>query len=191
MIRPRKENNHSKSILIKQGELKILSPGLKYFIYENEDGSIYFDPDNTMTRAEFAQVLYNAEGKPAVEYAEKFADVKNGKWYTNAIIWASEKGIVTGYGNGSFGVSDPITREQVVTMLYKYAQYKGYEINGDCELGTYSDSTSISSWAVKYMKWAVANNVMKGKKENLDPNGNATRAECAAMLKNFMDRYEK
>jgi len=157
----------------------------------NEDGSIYFDPDNTMTRAEFAQVLYNAEGKPAVEYAEKFADVKNGKWYTNAIMWASEKGIVTGYGNGSFGVSDPITREQLATMLYKYAQYKGYDISGDCELGTYSDNTSISSWAVKYMKWAVANNVMKGKKEKLDPIGNATRAECATMLKNFMDRYEK
>ena len=157
----------------------------------NEDGSIVFDPDSTMTRAEFAQVLYNAEGKPAEEYEEKFSDVVNDKWYTNAILWASEMNIVSGYGNQKFGVSDPITREQLATMLYKYAEYKGYDISGECELDSYEDSVTISGWAVKYMKWAVANNVMKGKKEKLDPIGKATRAECAAMLKNFMDRYAK
>jgi len=155
----------------------------------DEAGRILFDPEGTLTRAEFVQVLYNAEGKPAVTYKNRFSDVPENQWYTNAIIWATEKGIVNGYGNGKYGVSDSITREQLATMLNKYAQYKGYKVDATAELNTYTDTSKISGWAVNYMKWIVGSNIMSGKGDRLDPQGNATRAECATLVNKFHISY--
>ena len=155
----------------------------------DEAGRILFDPEGTLTRAEFVQVLYNAEGKPAVTYKDRFSDVPENQWYTNAIIWATEKGIVNGYGNGKYGVSDSITREQLATMLNKYAQYKGYKVDATAELNTYTDTGKISGWAVNYMKWIVGSSIMSGKGDRLDPQGNATRAECATLVNKFHISY--
>ena len=153
------------------------------------EGRIIFEPDKPLTREEFIQVLYNAEGKPNVTYKERFDDVPDNKWYTDAIIWGTEKGIVSGYANGKYGVGDPITREQLATMLNKYAQYKGYKVDASAELDSYTDTSKISSWAVDYMKWIVGSNIMSGKGERLDPKGNATRAECATLVNKFHISY--
>ncbi len=153
------------------------------------EGRVIFAPNDNLTRAEFAQVLYNAENKPSVEYSDRFHDVPKGQWYANAVLWAAANDIVSGYPNGNYGVSDPITREQLAMMLYKYAKLKGYDITTKADLTGFTDYQSISSWAVTPMEWAVGNSVMKGKKEKLDPTGKATRAECATMLTNFMNTF--
>ena len=168
------------------------------FVYDNNimagkgkttDGRIVFDPDKYMTRAEFVQTLYNKEGKPAVTYTNTFTDVPEGEWYTNAILWAFRNGIVTGKG-GRFDISGKITREEVATILYKYAtNYKSYDTTGRASLDAYEDTGCISSWAENNMKWAIHYGIMKGRGKVLAPQDNASRAECATMLKNFMDAY--
>lgn len=154
------------------------------------NGNIIFDPNTEMTRAEFVQTLYNKEGKPQVTYTDKFPDVAADKWYTNAILWAAENKIVAGKGDGNFDVNGKITRQEMATILYKYANYKGYNTTWRTELTDYTDAGSISSWAVENMKWAISVGVMKGKGERLAPLDNATRAECATMLCNFITSYQ-
>lgn len=156
----------------------------------NADGLIIFDPNNNMTRAEFVRTLYNKEGKPAVNYMATFKDVPAGQWYTNAILWAAQNDIVTGKGE-IFDVNGKITRQEMATILYKYAtNLKGYETAGRTGFEGYEDAGSISGWATENMKWALHYGIMKGQGTKLAPQANATRAECAAMLKNFMDIYE-
>ncbi len=157
---------------------------------KDENGLIIFDPGNFMTRAEFVQTLYNKEGKEEVTYTARFTDVPDNQWYTDAILWAAENNIVAGKGD-KFDVSGKITREEMATILYKYAtNYKGYETAGRAEFTGYTDASSISNWATENMKWALHYGIMKGKKEALAPKDNATRAECATMLSNFMEAYE-
>ena len=149
-----------------------------------------FAPNDNLTRAEFATVLYSQAGKPTVTYQLVFQDVARGAWYTSSVLWAYDNGIVSGYANGSFGTSDKITREQLALMMYKYAQTKGYDTTvDDSILSSFSDEAAISSWARKAIQWATSHGIMSGKgkgadgKPMLDPKGNATRAECAAMIK--------
>ena len=156
---------------------------------KDEAGKIIFDPNATLTRAEFAQSLYSAEGKPSMEYTSLFQDVAAGQWFTNAVLWAGSNKLVSGYPNGNYGVSDNITREQLAAILYKYAEYKKYDISARAEIDGYTDADLISSWAKEQLRWAVANGIMKGKDDRLDPQGNATRAECAAMLRSFFTRF--
>jgi len=153
-------------------------------------GNVIFAPNDNLTRAEFAQILYSAEGKPKLSYRERFSDVADSMWYTSAILWAADQGIVSGYGDGRYGTHDNITREQLAAMLYKYAEYKGYDTSARADLGSFTDSGKVSSWAKSQLQWAVSNGVMSGKGAVLDPLGNATRAECAAMLRTFMNRFE-
>ncbi|MDE7260534.1 MAG: chitobiase/beta-hexosaminidase C-terminal domain-containing protein, partial [Oscillospiraceae bacterium] len=142
-----------------------------------------FSPDSNLTRAQLAQILYNKEGNPAVAGSSTFADVRDGVWYTPAIVWAAAKGVVGGYGDGLFGPDNNITREQLAVMLWRYAgspTVDGGTLN-------FSDAGKTSSWAVEALKWAVANGVLSGKGDGiLDPTGLATRAEAAQMLKTFM-----
>ncbi len=154
------------------------------------NGNVIFAPEDVLTRQELAQILYNAEGTPEIAYSDTFSDVADGQWYTSAVLWAAEQGIVSGYPGGSFGVDDPITREQAAVMLYKYAKYRGYDISARAEFDQFSDADSIHDWAVEELSWAVANGVINGKIGILDPLGDATRAESAAMLKNFMTKFE-
>lgn len=152
-----------------------------------------FDPNGNLTRAEFATVLYSLAGKPDVTYTSQFTDVPDKQWFTKPVMWAYENGIVSGYGNGSFGTNDKITREQLAIMLYKYAQQKSYHLDiTDGVLDSFSDKASVSSWATKSVQWAVTQGVISGKGSagsnyRLDPVGNATRAECAAMIKKLLE----
>ena len=152
-----------------------------------------FAPNANLTRAEFATVLYSQAGKPSVAYQSVFKDVAQGAWYTSPVLWAYDNGIVSGYANGSFGTSDKITREQLALMMYKYAQTKGYDTTSDATaLNDFSDEAAISSWAREAIEWAASHGIMSGKgngadgKPMLDPNGNATRAECAAMIRKLL-----
>lgn len=176
-------------------------PFVKY-VYENNymagkgkisSGKIMFDPDAALTRAEFVQVLYNLEGKPAVAYTAKFSDVPEGKWFTNAVTWAEQNGIVAGKGE-VFDTDGPATREQLAIMFWHYADYKGYASQagkeGDRDINSFADVSQVSSWAKNGLNWALSNKVMSGKGTNLDPLGNARRSECAAMIKNFKTAFE-
>lgn len=154
-------------------------------------GKIIFDPMKNMTRAEFVQTLYNKEGKPQAEYRNVFSDVPSGAWFTNAIMWAYSNNIVAGK-NGYFDVNGNITRQEMATILCKYAtNYKKYDTSGRASFEGYADVDKISDWATGNMQWALYYNIMKGRGTNLAPLDFATRAEGATMLLNFMDTYKE
>ena len=141
-----------------------------------------FSPGVPMTRSMLTTVLWRLAGEPAAAAAAAFSDVERGQWYTDAVAWASEEGVVTGYGNGLFGTNDSITREQLAVMLYRYAG--GDAVTAD--LSTFSDAGSISDWAREAMNWAVANQILSGDNTGkLNPGGTATRAEVAQMIYNY------
>lgn len=149
-----------------------------------------FGPTSTLTRAQVAEILYRLEGRPEVEYKAVFQDVPNGKWYSNSVIWAAQNKIVTGYKNTVFAPNDPITREQMVVMTYRYAQYKDYDITEMAELNQFKDANQVSSYAVTAVKWGVGAGLINGRDpETLLPLGEISRAECAIILKNFMEKY--
>ena len=148
-----------------------------------------FDPNGFSSRAMVAQVIYNMEGSPATAGVSGFSDVLAGQWYTNAVTWNVSAQIVKGYGNGLFGTNDNVTREQLVVLLYRYAQYKGYGTSASGSLAAFVDSASVSDWATQAMSWAVANGIINGKDgSRLDPQGTATRAEMAKILMVFCQK---
>ena len=148
-----------------------------------------FSPNDPMTRGMLVTVLYRAEGRPSASATTQFADVDSSKYYTKAISWASKENLVSGYSNGNFGPEDSITREQIAKILYRYAEYKGYDVTASSSLTSFDDDEAVSSYAVKYMKWAVAEGFIQGSNNKLNPKGNATRAEIAAILKRFVEKY--
>lgn len=152
-----------------------------------------FAPNTPLTREMLAVVLYNVEGQPESTEANTFTDVKGDMWYTDAILWANENGIVAGYDNGAYGVGDLITREQFATILYRYAQFKGYDTTqGGMAVREFSDYESISDYARPAMAWAVNAGIMGGMDDGtLMPQGKATRAEAATMLMNFCENIVK
>ena len=154
-------------------------------------GNSKFDPNGTTSRAMIVTILYRLEGSPAVTGENPFTDVEDGQWYTNAVIWAAENNIVGGYGNGKFGPNDPITREQLATILYRYAQSKGHGFTGAWMfLLDYPDASEISSWADEAMHWCMMNEIINGKDGKLVPGGDASRAEAATMLMRFVQAAE-
>ena len=161
------------------------------------DGKIIFSPDTLITRSQFVQVLYSVDGRPEVNYKPHFDDVPAGKWFTNPVTWASDNGIVAGKGS-VFDVSGVASREQMALIFYKYAIYKKLDVSIDPagkKPDDFIDKDSISPWAADAMKWALSRGIISGKGSDtagyrIDPKGNATRAECAAILKKFMDLYE-
>ncbi|MDY5414970.1 S-layer homology domain-containing protein, partial [Anaerotignum sp.] len=152
-----------------------------------------FAPNTPLTREMLAVVLYNMEGQPENTEVNTFTDVKEGMWYTDAILWASKNGIVAGYDNGAYGVGDLITREQFAAILYRYAQFKDYDTTqGGMAVREYSDYEAISDYARPAVAWAVNAGIMGGMDNGtLNPQGKATRAEAAAMLMNFCEQVVK
>ena len=148
-----------------------------------------FAPNTPLTREMLAVVLYNVEGQPESAGVNPFTDVKADIWYTDAILWANENGIVAGYDNGAYGVGDFITREQFAAILYRYAQFKGYDTTqGGMAVREFSDYENISDYARPAMAWAVNAGIMGGMDDGtLMPQGKATRAEAATMLMNFCE----
>jgi len=156
--------------------------------YASENGLFYgtsnttFSPNDDMTRGMLATVIYRLAKEPETAAEDLFNDVADGKYYTEAIAWAAENGIVAGYGNNRFGPEDPITREQLATILWRYAGSP--ESFGS--LDKFSDGKKASSYAVPALKWVVEQKIVSGKGNGiLDPGGNATRAEVAAMLMRY------
>lgn len=149
-----------------------------------------FSPKANTTRGMVVTVLYRLENQPSTS-AASFTDVASGAYYANAVAWANANGIVSGYGSGKFGPNDKVTREQLAAILYRYAQYKKYDVSGANSLDGYTDAQSVSSYAVPALQWANAVGVVTGKSGNkLDPKGNATRAEVAAMLMRFCENVK-
>jgi len=165
------------------------------FVYDNNimagKGDM-FKPNSSITRGEFARVLFNHSGAKAedITIANTFPDVEEGKWYTNAILWAKQNNIANGNGDGTFGVNNDIQRQQVAVMLYKYAQLRNYDITiaDTAAIDGYVDAQKVQPWAKEAMNWAVSQGIMNGKGGKLDPAGKATRAECASMIKKLLEK---
>ena len=157
----------------------------------NGTGATTFSPDMTTSRAMIATILWRLEGSPVVNYAMRFDDVDAGSWYGEAVRWAASEGIVNGYGSNSFGPDDPITREQMATMLYRYAQYKKYDVSvgENTNILSYADSDQLGEWAVPAMQWACGAGLINGTGDGstLSPQGQATRAQAAVMLMRFCE----
>ena len=150
-----------------------------------------FSPYGTATRGMMATILWRMEGSPAPKGGNGFSDVDAGKWYADAITWTSENGIFRGYDNNLFMPEDPITREQLAAIFYRYADYKGYDTSVKGNLSKFKDADKISDYAETAMQWAVDSGLIKGRDDSsLDPQGTATRAEIAAMLHRFIKKYD-
>ena len=165
------------------------------FVYENGlmlgTSKALFSPHGTATRGMMATILWRMEGSPVPKGKNSFTDVEAGKWYADAITWTAENGIFAGYGKDKFGPDDPITREQLAAIFYRYADYKGYDLIVKGNLDKFKDADKITDYAKTAMQWAVGSGLVKGKSGNLlDPQGTATRAEIAAMLHRFIEKYE-
>lgn len=159
----------------------------------NGQGKNTFAPDALLTRAQFVIILYRMSGSPKVEYVEKYSDVPAGKWYTDAILWASNAGIVGGYGDSDlFGPNDNINREQMAIMMYRYAGYRGYNISEKADLSSYKDTSDVSTFAKEAVAWALGSGILTGKESGtlLAPMGPAIRCECAMTIMRFIKKYE-
>ena len=155
-------------------------------------GGGLFGPNDTLSRAQLCQIVYNMEGQPAVTGGSAFTDVADGAWYADAVTWAAENGIVGGYGNGKYGPDDPITREQLAAILWRYAQVKGYDVSigEDTNILSYTDAFDVSEYAIPAMQWACGAGVIEGVTDStLVPQGDATRAQAAVMLMRFCEEY--
>ena len=163
------------------------------FVYKNGlmlgTSKTLFSPHGTVTRGMMATILWRMEGSLAPKGENSFTDVEAGRWYADAITWAAENGIFAGYSMDKFGPDDPITREQLTAIFYRYADYKGYKLTVTENLDKFEDADKITDYAKMVMQWAVGNGLIKGKSENLlDPQGTATRAEISAMLHRFVEK---
>ena len=163
------------------------------FVYKNGlmlgTSKTLFGPHGTVTRGMMATILWRMEGSLAPKGENSFTDVEAGRWYADAITWTAENGIFAGYSKDKFGPDDPITREQLTAIFYRYADYKGYKLTVTGNLDKFEDADKITDYAKMVMQWAVGNGLIKGKSETLlDPQGTATRAEISAMLHRFIEK---
>ena len=160
----------------------------------NGTGANTFEPESTMTRAMLVTVLWRYANAPKPG-ANPFTDVPNGKWYTDAVAWAAENGVVNGVGDGKFEPDGSVTREQMAAILYRYAQKAGIDTSKHTELSAFPDANRVSAYARVPMQWIVAEGVIGGSRENgqdwLNPQGNATRAEVATILMRFIENVAK
>lgn len=164
------------------------------FAYENKlfagISDTEFAPHNLMTRAMLVTVLYRAEGEPAVNKSIPFADVDTDAYYSNAVVWAQQTGIVNGITENEFAPDNNISREQIAAIMYRYAKYKGYDVSvgESTNILSYTDAESISEYAIPAMRYAAGAGLMKGTTEStLNPLDNATRAEIATILQRFIE----
>lgn len=160
-------------------------PAVRYVCYHdmmNGNAASSFAPDKQLSRAQLAQILYNMEDRPQVKPME-FSDVPQSAWYASAVSWAAQAGILTGYGKDRMGPNDPVTREQLAAMLFRYAEKKGCDMSAQADLSGFADAASISAYARQPLAWAHALGIVNGTgTDTLSPVGTATRAQAAAML---------
>ena len=157
----------------------------------NGTGNNSFQPGINLSRSMIATILWRLEDAPTGDSA-RFTDVPNGQWYTDAVNWAAANDLVNGYGNSTFGPEDDITREQMAAILYRYAQFKGYDHAVQGDLSCFTDGGQTSDWARDAVVWAVDKGLLTGKGGGLlDPKGTATRAEVAAILMRFVENISQ
>lgn len=152
-------------------------------------GDNKFAPEVELNRAMLVTILYRLEGSPEVTAENKFDDVDD-SWYTNAIIWATENGVVNGYGDGKFGPTDSITREQFAAILWRYAKLKGVDVSvgEETNILSYEDALEISDWAFEAIQWTCGAGIMKGMTETtINPQNTATRAQAATILMRYIE----
>ena len=155
-------------------------------------GDNLFAPNSDTTRAQLVTILYRLEGQPAPSGDSGFSDVAAGTWYTDAVAWAAENGIVNGVSETEFAPGKDITREQLATILFRYAEAKGYDVSARVDLSAYPDANQIQSYAAESVAWAVAEGLIQGFEDNtLRPAGNATRAQIATILMRFCEGVAK
>lgn len=148
-----------------------------------------FGPTDDTSRGMIVAILYRMEGTPETEHVDKFTDIKEDTYYHDAVLWAEMNGIVSGYEDGRFGPDDAITREQMVAVLYRYAQYKGYDVSvgENTNILSYEDAFDISQYAIPAMQWACGADIVSGNDDHtLNPVGHAQRVHAAQMLMKFM-----
>ena len=150
-------------------------------------GDNLFAPNSQTTRAQLVTILYRLAGEPEPGGDSGFSDVAAGTWYTDAVAWAAENGIVNGTTDTTFAPGEDITREQLVTVLYRYAESKGYDVSASADLSGYPDAGQVQDYAQPAMAWAVAEGIVEGVDGNLNPAGNATRAQIATILMRFCE----
>ena len=152
-----------------------------------------FSPGTTTSRSMVAAILWRMAGSPQVDYVMDYADVEQGQWYSEAVRWAASESIVGGYGNGLFGTNDPITREQLAVMLYRFAQKQGYDVSvgENTNILSYTDAAQVSEWAIPALQWACGGGLITGTGDGstLTPQGDTTRAEGAVLLMRFCEAY--
>ena len=152
-----------------------------------------FGPDDTMTRSMTATVLYRLSGETYTGTAATFGDMAAGAWYGTGVSWAAAREIAKGYGDGRFGVNDPVTREQLAAILYRYARYKGEDVSvgEDTNLIGFKDAGQVSEWAAPAVRWAVGVGLLKGDAAGcLRPLDQAARSEFAALLMRYVEREQ-
>lgn len=152
-----------------------------------------FNPNGATTRGMIVKTLYNMEKEPAVSSAAVFSDVVSGKWYSDAVSWAAENEIVTGYDDGSFRPENSITRQELAAILYRYAEYKKYDVTGKAELSAYADANAVSDFAKGAVEWSVKADLISGIESDgvtvLAPANGATRAQLATILMRFNQSF--
>ena len=163
------------------------------YVYEkgimDGTGADRFSPNAPLTRAMIVTILYRMAGSPSVSGSSDFTDVAAGKWYAKPVAWAAANGIVNGYGSGLFGPNDPVTREQLAAILYRYAVYGGMTaVTLEENLGSFADTAQLSAYAIQAMNWAVGQGLINGSGSNLVPKAQATRAQVAAIIHRYLER---
>ena len=163
------------------------------YVYEkgimDGTGADRFSPNAPLTRAMIVTILYRMAGSPSVSGSSDFTDVAAGKWFAKAVAWAAANGIVNGYGDSLFGPNDPVTREQLAAILYRYAVYGGMTaVTLEENLGSFADTEQLSAYAIQAMNWAVGQGLINGSGSNLVPKAQATRAQVAAIIHRYLER---
>ena len=165
------------------------------YVYEKElfagVTTTTFEPNAPMTRAMLVSVLWRLEGRPEASGVNPFSDVQDGKWYTSGVLWAASKEIVSGFPNGTFAPDDSITREQMASLIMRYATYKGIELVQGASLDSFVDADKVQGWSKEAVAWAVAAGIISGNKQGdvytLAPQASATRAQVASILMRFIE----
>ena len=166
------------------------------YVYENGmmsgTSETTFSPDLTTTRGMIVTILYRLENEPTVTGTTAFTDVAADQYYANAVAWAAQNGIVSGIDATTFAPNNAITREQMAAILYRYAQFKGYDVSAKADLSVYTDAAQVSTYATDAMAWANGAELITGTSATtLSPAGNATRAQVATILMRFCENIAK
>ena len=155
----------------------------------------HFEPNGDVSRAMIVTVLYRMEGQPEVKLGRTFSDVPDDQWYSDAVLWASNAGIAKGLSENLFAPNEPVTREQFAAFLYRYAEWKGYDVSAQGKLNAFADRSSISDYAKDALYWAVGSDLLRGMEQNgklcLVPQGTATRAQAASIMVRFFNAFIK